>query len=219
MQRTTTLNGETEKTTPQGTPDERETEARRSEGLYSIRRILGEPTKVDVDRPLTEHCTVGVLRDVLTYRTPGRGATFASLSIALPRRESHPNASECLHELMVTLPEEQSHCSDTVPLICHFLSIQPLHGLHGDLRHGASMALSHEWLPGLPAVMLAHPAGGPLEWTGRGGTHKLWSCVWLTWEEMAFATRHGHERLLDALALHRVWPYTIPGRESVMLKW
>lgn len=179
--------------------------------IAALTPILGQPANT------VYHATIpfqfrdaGGSADVVPFPNYIPGATYVTAELTGTDSGQLPN-SLGRYELMICSKEESPTAAD-------FVSRLACYTCEAELEAAQTMDIGEFFGDStLRAVVFAHPTDQPSHFEFLGERHTLLLCVGITSDELDFARSRNTDELLDLLKKHGVFPYTVPGRQSIPL--
>lgn len=153
---------------------------------------------------------VGGSADVLPFPNYVAGATYVTAELTGEDVGQLPSSLGQYELMICTLKELNVAASFIAKLACYTCDAV--------LEAGETMDIGEFFGDSsLRGVIFAHPRPEPVSFEVLGQRCGLLLCVGITSQELAFSRAKGSAELLARLEKHGVFPYTIPGRQSVPL--
>lgn len=179
--------------------------------IAALKPILGEPASTVFHATIPfQFRDAGGSADVVPFPNYVPGATYVTTELTGTDSGQLPNSLGG-YELMICSKEESPTAAD-------FVSRLACYTCEAELEAGQTMDIGEFFGDStLRAVVFSHPTVHPSRFEFLGERYTLLLCVGITSDELEFARSRSADELLDLLKKHGVFPYTIPGRQSIPL--
>lgn len=177
--------------------------------LAALVKILGPESGSVLHAPVPFY--LGGFADVIPFPSYVPGMTYVTADLADVDTGQLPS-SLGNYELMACAKSELPAAADLISKLARYTC-------DAELEPGQTMDIPDKFFGDktLRAVLFAHPAVPPVPLEFLGQKYGLLLCVGITGDELAYSRAKGTAKLLAALKLHKVFPYTVPDRKSVIL--